>query len=407
MFRSSLTISAQESNFKFLPIEPPRPPDSAQEIFARRKQQFSKSISAPTKPGFFRRATVPDLSSTDPPLLQVEARLPVNTIITCNEPLPLRILVQKLNETRAMVYLSTLQIELIACTHVRAHGLRRLDTSSWILTSKSNMAVRIGGSNGEANVMWIVPSWLWENILLPDTVPPSFDTCNISRTYELNLTIGLTHGGESGPPTPQLMTIPLRMPVKVYSGIKPPPALLRAIATSHQRPHVPMDSSPKSPSIGGHPSLAYIPSSPITPSYEQHPPRVGTLAPPQQPLPDDDAPPSYEDAMADEIGPVDGPRRDYNILSQPERRQNSLNDESKGSGLSRKPSERLFAQNDVRSPFRRSTDQSSVGGSGQVPISPILSALAETTPPSSIRPGQGTEGVSGKMTERAHGRNRV
>ena len=25
----------------------------------------------------------------------------------------------------------------------------------------------------------------------------------------------------------------------------------------------------------------------------------------------DEAPPSYEDAMADEIGPVDGPRRDY------------------------------------------------------------------------------------------------
>src|SRR5438045_7120199 len=158
MFRSSLTISAQESNFKFLPIEPPRPPDSAQEIFARRKQQFSKSISAPTKPGFLRRATVPDLSSTDPPLLQVEARLPVNTIITCNEPLPLRILIHKLNETRATVYLSTLQIELIACTYVRAHGLRRLDTSSWILISKSNMAVRIGGSSGKKNVMWTVPS---------------------------------------------------------------------------------------------------------------------------------------------------------------------------------------------------------------------------------------------------------
>ena len=177
------------------------------------------------------------------------------------------------------------------------------------------------------------------------------------------------------------MTIPLRMPVKVYSGIKPPPALLRAIATSHQRPHVPMDPSPISPSIGSHPSLAYIPSSPSTPSYEQHSPRVGTLAPPQRPLPDDDAPPSYEDAMADEIGPVDGPRRDYNIPSQPERRQNSLNDESKGLGLSRKPSERLFAQNDVRSSSRNSIDQSSVGGSGQVPISPILSALAETTPP--------------------------
>jgi hypothetical protein len=408
MSRSLLTISAQETNFKFLPIEPPRPPDSSQEIFARRKQQFSTSIPAPIKAGFFRRATVPDVSATDPPLLQVEARLPVNTIITCSEPLPLRILVQKLNETPATVYLSTLQIELIARTHVRAHGLRRFDASSWILTSKSNMAVRIGSSNGEANVIWVVPSWLWENIPLPDTVPPSFDTCNISRTYELDLTIGLTHSAESGPPKPQLMTLPLRMPVKVYSGIKPPPALLRAIATSHQRPHMPMNSSPKPPSTGSRPSFAHIPSSPSTPSYEQHSPRVGTFATPQQPLPDDDAPPSYEDAMADEIGPVDGPRRDYNVPSQPERRQNSLNDESKGSGLSRKPSERLFAQNDVRSPSRSSSaDQSSVGRSGQVPISPILGASEETTPPSSAGPERGTKEASERPTERIHGHNHV
>ena len=399
MSGSSLTIFAQEANFKFLPIEPPRPPDSAQEVFAKRKQQFSKSTLSPIKTGLFRRATVPDLSTTeDPPYLQVEARLPVNTIITCNEPLPLRILVTKLNETPATVYLSTLQIELIARTHVRAHGLRRLDTTSWLLTSKSSMTVRIGTSKDEANVLWVVPSWLWDNIPLPDTVPPSFDTCNLSRAYELEVTVGLTHG-DSKAPRPQLMTLPLRMPVKVYSGIKPPPALLKAIATSHPRPHVPMDSSPKPPSMGNNPPIPHTPSSPSTPSYEQHSPRVGTLTPSQQNTPDEDAPPSYEDAMADEIGPVDGPRRDYNIPSQPERRQNSLNDESKGSGLSRKPSERLFAQNNVQSPSRSfSSNQSFFGGSGQVPMSPILGDVEETTPPSSAGRDQTTEQETGRST---------
>ena len=29
----------------------------------------------------------------------------------------------------------------------------------------------------------------------------------------------------------------------------------------------------------------------------------------------DEAPPSYEDAMADDLGPVDGPRREYNQSS--------------------------------------------------------------------------------------------
>lgn len=241
---------------------------------------------------------------------------------------------------------------------------------------------------------------------MPDTVPPSFDTCNISRTYELELTVGLTHGGDSGPPKLQLMTLPLRMPVKVYSGIKPPPALLEAIATSHQRPRVPMDLGSRTPSMGNHPPIAHTPSSPSTPSYEQHSPRVGTFAQSPQAMPDDDAPPSYEDAMADEIGPVDGPRRDYNIPSQPEQRQNSLNDESKGSGLSRKPSERLFAQNNVQSPSRSfSADQSSSTGNGQVPISPILGGVEDGRPSSNPEQGLTAEGVSGKATRQVDGHN--
>jgi hypothetical protein len=244
--------------------------------------------------------------------------------------------------------------------------------------------------------VWVVPSWLWENIPLPDTVPPSFNTCNLTRTYELEVTVGLTHG-DSGAPRPQLMTLPLRMPVKVYSGIKPSPALLKAMATSHQRPHVPMGVGPNPPSIGNHPPVAPIPSSPSTPPYEQHSPRVGTFAPSPQANPGDDAPPSYEDAMADEIGPVDGPRRDYNIPSQSERRQNSLNDESKGSGLSRKPSERLFTQNNVQSPSRSlSADQSSFGGNGQAPTSP-MSYAADETPPSGVGRKRIAEEVSDEV----------
>ena len=225
---------------------------------------------------------------------------------------------------------------------------------------------------------------------MPDTVPPSFNTCNLSRKYELDIIIGLTHGGDSGTPRPQLMTLPLRMPVKVYSGIKPPPALLKAIATSHPRPHMPMDSSHKPTSASTHVPVPHTPSSPSTPSYDQNPPRIGTIASSQQAEPNDDAPPSYEDAMADEIGPVDGPRRDYNIPNQPERRQNSLNDESKGSGLSRRPSERLFSQNSVQSPSRNFSSDSSTFGGGQVPMSPE----EESIPPPSTGPKRITEAVT-------------
>jgi hypothetical protein len=66
------------------------------------------------------------------------------------------------------------------------------------------------------------------------------------------------------------------------------------------------------------------PPSPNTPSYSTFPAPVGAptssnaLYPPQlQPGEDPgepaayDAPPSYEDAIGDDIGPIDGPRREY------------------------------------------------------------------------------------------------
>lgn len=91
------------------------------------------------------------------------------------------------------------------------------------------------------------------------------------------------------------------MPVKVYSGIAPPQALLDAMAASGRvKPTQPQPQpQPSGPAGGGEPP-------PI-------PPRPA--APPAPATSDegfDDAPPSYEDAMAEVLEPVDGPRREYN-----------------------------------------------------------------------------------------------
>lgn len=55
-----------------------------------------------------------------------------------------------------------------------------------------------------------------------------------------------------------------------------------------------------------------LPSSP--PPQPPRPPVPPYTAPPPAPEEFEDAPPSYEDAMADALGPVDGPRREYNPL---------------------------------------------------------------------------------------------
>lgn len=91
------------------------------------------------------------------------------------------------------------------------------------------------------------------------------------------------------------------MPVRVFSGIAPPQALLDAMAAASLQP------SPSS-KVKPQPSL---------------PTEIGSNRPPMPPRPTgepvpvnsgdvyDDAPPSYEDAMGDHLSPLDGPRREY------------------------------------------------------------------------------------------------
>lgn len=90
--------------------------------------------------------------------------------------------------------MQTLQIELIAYTHILAHDLKRTETGSWVMFSRSNMGVVLGKGSDPSGTEWTIDSRLWDQIPLPSSVAPSFETCNISRTYEIEVRIGLSHG---------------------------------------------------------------------------------------------------------------------------------------------------------------------------------------------------------------------
>ena len=96
------------------------------------------------------------------------------------------------------------------------------------------------------------------------------------------------------------------MPIQVYSGIAPPRALLEQMASrpahpNAQSPYMAANLRPNA-SFGGNSPIAPQPSAPQASSDHVEP------SPSDIP---DEAPPSYEDAMADELAPIDGPRRDY------------------------------------------------------------------------------------------------
>lgn len=322
------------------------------------------------KNSLFKTAT-PDLKEGEPPAFQVDARLPSPAIITCNEPLPLRILVQKLNNSTADVYLSMLQIELIGYTVVRAHEFARTESGSWIIMSQANMNMPLQTSDGNAQSEWKLPARLWNQIPIPNNVAPTFDTCNISRRYEIEIRVGLAHGIQNDV-RPELIVVPLRLQVQVFSGIAPPERLLNATAA---RP--PRLSGTQTNLLGVHNNE---PTKPLTPSSENPPPSpLMGLHHSQNDMPDD-APPSYEDAIAEDIAPVDGPRHSYSIPGDSQPVQTS-NGDTKAGGLGRRLSERLFSQNSPSGPDRRISHAGTIPESENEQSSPTQDGT-DPTPPS-------------------------
>jgi hypothetical protein len=311
------------ANFTLLPIEPPRPPKADGEAYARRQHQFlenAQSVAAGKKAGFFDKkdstSNVPSSPSlsTMTPRVTVDARLPNPAVLTCNQDLPMRLLVKNNSERNKNLYLQMLQIELIGYTKVRAHDVTRTESNSWILASMSNMAIPIGAPTDAIGTEVPINPEYWSGKPIPNTVAPSFQACNLSRVYELEIRVSLGYGsykhGED-----QLVVLPLRLPVKVYSGIAPPKALLEATFTG--------DSNRPTEKPGLYPPQQS--QAPITPTTPTHQGFAGAHSPPPPQgapganLPGyDDAPPSYEDAIGADLPPINGYRGSYQPPPVPE-----------------------------------------------------------------------------------------
>lgn len=360
-----------EINIPFLPIEQPRPPRTDAETYGRRKHQFQKStpLDAGRRKSLFRQNSnqVPE---EEPLAFQLDARLPNPAIITCREPLPLRILIERLNNSGSSLYLSMLQIELIGTTEVRAYDLQRKEQGSWTLISLANLSVPLEPSSNKTN-NWVVPDHFWKHVPLPSTIAPTFKTCNINRTYELVVRVGLTHGMADGI-RPETIISEIKLEVDIWSGIAPPPQLLEAVqghAPSLQSPtRLNLDTKINTqntmvaqPQQQFHTPIS--PQRPLSAGHSQFTPPAGqaySTAP-------DDLPPSYEDAIAADLAPANGPRPSGYNAAENAPQLPAFNPDSK-SGLGRRVSERLFSSNAPRSPRAErssrvaSADMSRFGG---------------------------------------------
>ncbi|KAK6218259.1 electron carrier [Pestalotiopsis sp. IQ-011] len=294
--------------FKFLPIESPRPPVTKQEAFARRPFTFQPRTphqAMKKRTSFFgSKNTKNDDEEPIPPSFEMSARLPFPSILTCNQPIPLRLVAKKVAPSQEQVYLTSLEICLVGFTDIRVFDTQHSEVTKWVVASGTNLAIPVGDAADAVDTETVLPDRFWAERPLPNTVAPTFTACNLSRRYEIELRITLSWGkpakigSRAAAPYPQNVTLPLKLSkVDIFSGITPPPELVQAAAAAITATN-----------NGGRPQPPPLPPRTPTASGPPHDPLYPPqLAPGELPR-YDDAPPSYDEAVAQQIpGPQERP----------------------------------------------------------------------------------------------------
>lgn len=185
----------------FLPIDPPRPTPTG-EIFARKEHLLHFPIlqsAIPKKKGFWGFGRKPENVAPDRPFEEprftIEARLPSPPILAPKEPLPLRIILVKLAPFSTPVVLKQLQLRLFMTTYITAHG----NSEKVFLTVPlfntlteyrrgMNIPFTFEHSQTPVGVSLEVDRSIWSGWSLPEHISPSFRTCNITMSYQLEVT---------------------------------------------------------------------------------------------------------------------------------------------------------------------------------------------------------------------------
>ncbi|KAK7205523.1 hypothetical protein BZA70DRAFT_289444 [Myxozyma melibiosi] len=321
--------------FIFLPIEPPRPaPGEIETFYARRKHRFpytavsrshlglrSGAGSSPAagngqakkKRGFFASmmggGSTPregkDFINQQGPEFYLEARMPEPRIIVPSEPIDLRLLVSSQTHLDVEMYMHSLAVTLIITTTARVGAESQTSVLSLPVVNLQNLKLPFGAMTNPQPGMYEAEfdqRKITHGLFLPNTVPPTFKICNVERSYALEVIVELSHGQRG---THEL--IQLGFPVQVWSGIRPPPALLQAVQNEMQNPYTKATSSlHKQTSAVVDEMPDYGP-----PQLNKRPTTASSSTPGSTGAAGASSLPTYNEAVGSRLQPIEGPRRTY------------------------------------------------------------------------------------------------
>jgi hypothetical protein len=127
-------------------------------------------------------------------LWQINTELLNGHFIMSGYPVPLRVSVMKLCQQSCNIWLQDFQIILIETTQTRVHGSISISNHCWMVHTVANLKQKLCSRNEPAGTVMEVPEAIWASHPVPSALSPSFETCNISRSYQLVLRLGFENG---------------------------------------------------------------------------------------------------------------------------------------------------------------------------------------------------------------------
>ncbi|PYI02497.1 hypothetical protein BO78DRAFT_422542 [Aspergillus sclerotiicarbonarius CBS 121057] len=127
---------------------------------------------------------------------QVTIELSRGAYLTPGQRVPINVYVTRAGPADHNLILNDYQAMLIEETVTRVAGLPRVQRLSRILRTMSNLDQPIYLSETPLGTTMCVSDDLWAGQSLPAAITPNFETCNIQRSYKLEIRLGLNSGLE-------------------------------------------------------------------------------------------------------------------------------------------------------------------------------------------------------------------
>ncbi|ODQ66405.1 hypothetical protein NADFUDRAFT_82235 [Nadsonia fulvescens var. elongata DSM 6958] len=313
--------------FIFLPIDPPVD-NSGKVAFVRREKSIaykgsrnnnSNRIDANRNNngdsgGLFKSffKSKPSATSNSIPLRSnvqflFEVRYPLGIGLVPLEVLPLGLFVsfKKQPQSNDIIYLRELNFTLFATTIAASHQYSERSVVSLNFFNRTQLNIPLNmkaAAPTPVDPTTHLPTWelpinpsVYHDAILPNTVAPSFKTCNIAQVYTLQITGKFSM--ENGP----LEEVSLSTDVQIWSGIRPSEGLLRAALPARPNMNT-ADMATAGFSKPGAIGSEKPPPKPVRPSNGKNANGMSN---------EGSALPTYDEAITNSLGPIEGPRRTY------------------------------------------------------------------------------------------------